>query len=355
MEFDTVHSLYASLGDDLLSLIYSGNFPDDLSARLIQLAEQAVAQEDGRRTERTRLAFIMVEAYQNIIRHRAHLPAELANGPGRSMFMLRSGTMAHHVTAIDPIRADEAGKLHGLLTQVEGKDRAQLKEMFLGALQHGRISERGGAGLGIIEMARRSGNRLVHGFAPIDAMHARFTLMATLGRSKVEGGLLKESADLHAIVAQHDVRLLFRGRPYPGAMELVLRIMQRDLEERSGPSMACTRALLAAGEVIAACDPGAAHQALVILSGQGEGMGITFGTVLSAGQAAWLGSEVDKIKRGSPAELQQHYRKLLGTARSPGDHALLGLLDLARHPGAALTVQGTEADGEGLVIFSARV
>lgn len=357
MEFHAVHSLYASFGDDLLSIIYSGSFPDDLSARLIQLAEEAVGDEDGRRTERTRLAFIMVEAYQNIIRHRAPLPEALAKGDGRSMFMLRSGSQLHTVTAIDPVRIRETGKLRELLAAVEGKDRAQLKEMFLGALEHGRISERGGAGLGIIEMARRSGNRLLHSMQPIDPDHARFTLVAALGDlpAGAAGGLLDTSAAMHAEVARRDVRLFFRGRPLPAALELLLRIAQRDMQDAPDRSMSCARAVLAAGEVLTACDPDAVHKGIVILHGQDDGLAITFGTVLSPGLASKLESEVDGMKREEPPALQKSYRRLLTSAKEPEAHALLGLLDLARHPGAALSAHRTVSDGEGLMLFSARI
>ena len=131
MDIAAAHTLYDALAGDRSSFLYSGAFPDDHTARLIALGEAFLNGQTVRRDELNRLSFVMVEAYQNIIRHRAR---DMAHDPreGRSMFLLRCETDAQHVLAINPVCKKETASLKDMLERLDGLDRSQLKELFQG-------------------------------------------------------------------------------------------------------------------------------------------------------------------------------------------------------------------------------
>ncbi|MCB0764540.1 MAG: hypothetical protein KDB84_07545, partial [Flavobacteriales bacterium] len=149
MELAAVHTLYDALAGGGTVFLYSGSFHDEHTVHLISLGEQMVAGTDMERSMRNKLGFIMVESYQNIIRHRAQLGHALETGAGRSVFLVRERNAMFEVVAINAIPDDEAQELRSILARIDGHDQKQLKEMFLRALQSGKTTERGGAGLGL--------------------------------------------------------------------------------------------------------------------------------------------------------------------------------------------------------------
>ncbi len=160
MDPGTAHSLFQALRGDRSTFVYSGEFRDEHTARLIALGEASMDGANARSSSKGRLAFVMVEAYQNIIRHKAPLPPQLEQAQGRSMFILRCGDNGQHVVAMNAVVKSEVPALRATLDSLKGLSAEELKSLFLAGLQKPENSARRGAGLGLIEMARRSGSDL---------------------------------------------------------------------------------------------------------------------------------------------------------------------------------------------------
>src|SRR5436190_17895600 len=232
MDLATVHTLYDVLAGDRFCFLYIGRFHDEHTASLITLGEESLNEARTARAYRQRLSYVMVEAYQNIVRHRAALPLELERGTGRSLFVLRSHATGDEIIAMDPITEAEVPGLRANLDSIGGLDLRQLKELFLRGLQDGARSQRGGAGLGLIEMARRSGHHLRHALYPINAEHQLFALQIVVGDATEQATPIEVMPKLHDAVAGLDLLLLCKGASSAGVQEAVLRIIEKDLDER---------------------------------------------------------------------------------------------------------------------------
>jgi hypothetical protein len=71
-------------------------------------------------------------------------------------------------------------KMHDLesaIKQVNDASKEDLKEMYRKQITEGRISEKGGAGLGLIEIAKRTRNKLVYQFLPIGDEESFFFIL----------------------------------------------------------------------------------------------------------------------------------------------------------------------------------
>jgi len=58
--------------------------------------------------------------------------------------------------------------------------REELKTYYLEALGSSELSAKGGAGLGMIEMARKSGNRIEYSFDPVNERMSFFSLVVKI-------------------------------------------------------------------------------------------------------------------------------------------------------------------------------
>jgi hypothetical protein len=73
-----------------------------------------------------------------------------------------------------------------LLETINKLDKDGLKALHQEQMKKGKLSERGGAGLGFIDIARKSGRPLAYNFKPITDQTSFFILTTQIPRSKVE-------------------------------------------------------------------------------------------------------------------------------------------------------------------------
>lgn len=229
MDAALLHTLHDAFRGDRMALLYAGTFPDVHTAPLIALGEAAIGDSDSDRSLRGRFAFLLVELYQNIVRHRSSVSHTLMQGAGRSLFLIRSNTNGQEVTSMNPIPANEQALLHEQLKALEGLGPESLKERYLESLQKESRTQRGGAGLGLIEMARRSGQPLHHYMAQINADHLLFTLQVRLdehGGPMSDGRLLEV---LHEAAAKGNILLAYKGLVDPAVERSILRMVAEEI------------------------------------------------------------------------------------------------------------------------------
>lgn len=232
MEPGLVLSICRQLRGDRCLLGYSGHFPDAHSARLVELAEALNAGQDAARPAKGRLGYVLVEAYQNIIRHRVDpKDADLWNG-SRSLFLLRHGEDGQRVVAQNAVTRPQMEKLETMLAALRDKDNAQLKALFLKGIQ--RTSQPGvrGAGLGLIEMVRRSGGRFSWDAAPIDDQHLRFMLTLDLAGRAAGAVGSEEDARLRKLMMENRVSFCYAGEWYASVQEILLGMADRAPDPR---------------------------------------------------------------------------------------------------------------------------
>jgi len=83
------------------------------------------------------------------------------------------------LTASNPVRLQDIEKIKQSIERVNAPDRQALKALYQEVITDGQFSSNGGAGLGFIEMARTSGNRLEYKFEEVTEQYAIFTIIVT--------------------------------------------------------------------------------------------------------------------------------------------------------------------------------
>ena len=79
----------------------------------------------------------------------------------------------------NPVRLEDVDKIRRSIERVNLPDRQSLKALYQEVISDGQFSSNGGAGLGFIEMARTSGNRLEYGFEEVTEQYAIYTIIVT--------------------------------------------------------------------------------------------------------------------------------------------------------------------------------
>jgi hypothetical protein len=100
------------------------------------------------------------------------------------------------------------------------------------------ISPKGGAGLGLIEIAKRSGNKLEYDFKNIDEKHSYFYLNAEIPMPELKDGIsedpkysIENIKELHNILIRDNVILFFKGAFNQNSLLNLLSIVESQLHE----------------------------------------------------------------------------------------------------------------------------
>ncbi|MCC6401986.1 MAG: hypothetical protein IT227_14580 [Flavobacteriales bacterium] len=338
MEVPHAFSLYRALSGGTFALLLGDPFRDAQTARLIELAEAVSERQGLSKGARARLAFVLVEAFQNIIRHRP--PAE--GMQQRSCFLFGATPQGQQVITCNPVADADLPALRTALHGVLGKDADTLKALFLRGLQANAASAKGGAGLGLIEMARRSGRDLGHALEPLeDGMH-RFMLQVLLG--DVEPWPFDRVADACRRQEAQQVVAAMVGEPAPSLLNALLGLVQ-EAGLGGEPLHAC---LLAATQYID--DSAAQRHGPVLLSVHRRGAGgwsVLVGSEGPAGEADRLEAIVHGVRGDSAFHLKRRYRAAL----QGGDPAGAGLLELATRATGGLAAGRWALDADRTLVW----
>ena len=342
MDPSPAHIPAGAFQGDSTVFLYSGRFHDGQTPHLITLGEEVLERDAPGAGGRNKLAFIMVEAFQNILRHRS----TDADGP-RSLFLVRSRPGRRSVAAVNPMVPGEEGGLEELLQRIGSADAAGLKRMFLERLGDSARNPRGGAGLGLIEMARRSGHKLRHRIVQRTDGTALFHLEVVLG--EVEGEGEEEALDalqrLYEVVERQRIVLHFRQPGAPAILEAVLKVLADDLDEQ-GRGDARRQAFLAGTDLLRQlCDRGPGRLNGLQLQRLNGDLQLELDCELIDEVSGRLATEVAELNAMDTLAVRQRYRRaMLGEAQGsePHDYALLDLVRLAQGPLALMAGEGSD-------------
>lgn len=155
------YHLFNKLGEDNFSLIYMGEFDDELTATVLRINESSIQEP---KIFKWKLSVLIVECFQNIIHH-ADKP-ELVNRTNNKprMFMVRNVADTFCIASTNLVDNTKTAGLTAKLQSINTLSKEDLKTAYQNALASGEFTVKGGAGLGLMEMARKSGSKLEFDF-----------------------------------------------------------------------------------------------------------------------------------------------------------------------------------------------
>lgn len=177
-----VYDFYLKMKSKDVNLVYEGEITHQITKAFTSLTESKMLKEEEPNSVQKKVFHVMVECLQNISKH-AEQKSEVATAKeGRGIFMISKGEHAYHVTTGNTIATDKIEGLRKLLENINSLDKVGLKKLYKQQIREGRLSEKGGAGLGFIDIAKKTGRKLDFHFLKIDDSQSFFVLTSTISR-----------------------------------------------------------------------------------------------------------------------------------------------------------------------------
>jgi ABC-type Fe3+ transport system substrate-binding protein len=139
---------------------YEGKAPS-LPNSIYSELEEKLNDTDDLKSRKKRFYYIAVECMQNIIRHQDDLNQHTK--PFQVMAFADPGNH-YRIATGNTLSSTNARQLRKQLDQLSSLTSEELHEQYLRKLSENTLSEKGGAGLGLIEIARKSENNIRYNF-----------------------------------------------------------------------------------------------------------------------------------------------------------------------------------------------
>ncbi len=204
---------------DGLEYIYRGQFDKGITDQILALAEKDLDASAGKDSVKRRIFFIMVEGLQNITRHQNEIKE--VDDKNKGIFVIQRMKNDYIITTGNLIENENVEMLKEKLETINQLKIDELKKYYLKKLRTGGLSDKGGAGLGLIEMARRSGNQLLYDFMPINNEYSFFYFQTTTSfdknrrdyKQKLEAkkGTLNYIKKVHQLLNENQVQVAYKG------------------------------------------------------------------------------------------------------------------------------------------------
>lgn len=175
VDISVVHSIYEEMISDDIILAYTGEFTQEMLQSFLYLIENKLERKGTDQKAVKKMYNVMVECIQNIVKHSGE------EGIGSECILIISEDEdKYHVITGNYMEKGEVISLKDKLDHINSLSRDSLKKLYLKILSDGEISEKGGAGLGFIDMVRKTGNKLSYDFKELPEGKSFFTLKNTI-------------------------------------------------------------------------------------------------------------------------------------------------------------------------------
>ena len=337
--------------EERLMFVYRGEITNNNSVSLLTLLEKEMESADYSFIGRKRLFMFALENLQNVTRHGDHL-----HHADMSLVSYSKTDDGYTITTGNIIETAHINNLKGRLEQINNLNITEIKTFYREILKSAEFSDKGGAGLGLIEMANKTGNKLDYDFITIDSEHSYFVLSKTVNSEGV--GVHSEGKEkpfntravtqLEHLMAENKVYLTWSGHISSGVGGEVLSFAETKLSEEDVSTDLRRRVFSILVEIlenVAKYSPGHEPEErigmpVVIIRLENEDFVLTSGNLILNSQVNDLREKLDTINGYEKKGLKKLFYKSLSKQTIETDSTgNMGLIDIARKSGGKLNYQ----------------
>jgi len=167
MGFD-VNRLHAEVCGNDVFYTFTGDIASGQINSILEGVEEKLLERSINTKVRKKILNIMVESLQNLFHHSDNVPEDLVETLGKryEMIVVTRKDDNFLLSVGNFVLSDKVKFLTEKIEKINSMSEVELKEMYKYILNYQKLSSKGGGGLGLIDMARKSDKKLEYKFYP---------------------------------------------------------------------------------------------------------------------------------------------------------------------------------------------
>ena len=167
MDIDLVKQVCSEIGEEGVYYEYQGDVASERINAILEEIEVKFMDLSNSKL-RKKIYNIAVESLQNLYHHSDNVPDDLIKTLGHrfGMLIIKKKDDDFTLTVGNYVMSDKVALLTEKIEKINSLSNDELKEMYKFILNYQKLSPKGGGGLGLIDIARKSENKLGYKFYP---------------------------------------------------------------------------------------------------------------------------------------------------------------------------------------------
>lgn len=171
----SVLSLHDEMASNGFSLVYEGEFSHEVMKMFTSMAERDMDKSNEDKSVKRKVFHVMVECLQNMTKHSDDVDRN--DGVGNGLFIVGKKDGYWSVITANKILKEKIEGLKASIDNINSLNKDDLNALYKKQIREGSLSDKGGAGLGLIDIARKTGRQLDYQFLPLEDKTNYFFLL----------------------------------------------------------------------------------------------------------------------------------------------------------------------------------
>lgn len=159
-------------------LIYKGQLTHEITKLFTAMAERKIETRRLDYKVKRKVFHVMVEFLQNITKHSDDYDEfdEKDNPIGNGLFLVGEEERKFYVITGNKVSDEKIERLKDRIDTLNSLNKDELDDLFKKQMKEGNITSKGGAGLGLIDLVRKTGSKLLYEFIPLNETEQYFVI-----------------------------------------------------------------------------------------------------------------------------------------------------------------------------------
>lgn len=170
-----------------IALFFKGYVNFELVDSIIMIVSDRLEHLENDVTTRKKVYGVLTECLQNLCNHIEKSDDLMPLGDydtHSAVIMVDSDNDAYFIKTGNFVTNKRVDELKRTFDEINTLSKEELKDRYNKILSNKVFSEKGGAGLGLIDIARKSGKKLEYSFEKVDDKFSFFSFQITIGKNK---------------------------------------------------------------------------------------------------------------------------------------------------------------------------
>ncbi len=220
------YALFNFFKDDELSLFYLGKFSDKSLLALTDIIHYSDKKNNGFGRLKSKTIYLIIETFQNIIRY--GLKKETTN-----FFMTRKINKNIYISTSNEIYEKSILTLKKKIDELNSLSQDELKQKYKETILNKEFSKKGGAGLGLIEISRKTKQKINYLFETNSNSDKLFHLLINNIMVSSETLQIDDIKSLYHFFVNNHIKILFKHEFAESINEALVRISELNFSENN--------------------------------------------------------------------------------------------------------------------------
>ncbi|MBK6835330.1 MAG: hypothetical protein IPG89_14110 [Bacteroidetes bacterium] len=360
-----MYALFKLLKEERIFLSYFGAFDDAITDKFTEISEYYLDSSNELNKLKNKVSFLIAESFQNIVRHGINTEErkKLAENH-RDFFQINVYNERIVLSSANLIVQEEIVNLGKNIDKINTLNIDELRDLYADVLENKAFSKKGGAGLGLIEMARKSGLPIKYCFNSLNETHRQFFLsLEIIDKKEIKNPKVNIASivDLYAILLKRNCLILYKGDMSREVLLPLVEILKTNFMSDGVFSPSERRTIQILIELIKNASKYAKKtneiaEGIFSITEDDSSFVIECGNYIERDKVEQFKTTLSLIKEMSAEQLNDTYDKHYqeNISKSPKERAGIGLLEITKTSANDFSYNFMETEN-GEMFFSIRV